>query len=52
MTVHKPIDKGNLSERVYSIIRTALMDGQYQPGDRLRISALAEEFGVSITPVA
>ncbi|MBD9613688.1 MULTISPECIES: GntR family transcriptional regulator [Pseudomonas] len=51
MTVHKPIDKGNLSERVYSIIRTALMDGQYQPGDRLRISTLAEEFGVSITPV-
>lgn len=51
MTVHKPIDKGNLSERVYAIIRTALMDGQYQPGDRLRISALAEEFGVSITPV-
>jgi DNA-binding GntR family transcriptional regulator len=51
VTVHKPIDKGNLSERVYSIIRTALMDGQYQPGDRLRISTLAEEFGVSITPV-
>lgn len=51
VTVHKPLDKGNLSERVYSIIRTALMDGQYQPGDRLRISALAEEFGVSITPV-
>ncbi|MFJ4396521.1 GntR family transcriptional regulator [Pseudomonas sp. NPDC089396] len=51
VTVHKPIDKGNLSERVYAIIRTALMDGQYQPGDRLRISALAEEFGVSITPV-
>jgi DNA-binding GntR family transcriptional regulator len=51
VSVHKPIDKGNLSERVYSIIRTALMDGQYQPGDRLRISALAEDFGVSITPV-
>jgi DNA-binding GntR family transcriptional regulator len=51
VTVHKPIDKGNLSERVYAIIRTALMDGQYQPGDRLRISTLAEEFGVSITPV-
>lgn len=51
MTAHRPLDKGNLSEQVYSIIRTALMDGQYQPGDRLRISTLAEGFGVSITPV-
>ncbi|SDN03515.1 GntR family transcriptional regulator [Ensifer sp. YR511] len=47
----KPIDKGNLSERVYANIRNALMDGEFEPGDRLRISALADELGVSITPV-
>jgi DNA-binding GntR family transcriptional regulator len=47
----KPIEKGNLSERVYANIRNALMDGEYQPGDRLRINSLAEELGVSITPV-
>jgi DNA-binding GntR family transcriptional regulator len=47
----KPIEKGNLSERVYTNIRNALMDGEYQPGDRLRINSLAEELGVSITPV-
>ena len=47
----KPIDKGNLSERVYANIRSALMDGEYQPGERLRINALAEQLGVSITPV-
>lgn len=47
----KPIEKSNLSERVYANIRGALMDGEYQPGDRLRISSLADELGVSITPV-
>jgi DNA-binding GntR family transcriptional regulator len=45
------INRGNLSEQVYSGIRGSLMDGQYEPGDRLRISGLAEELGVSITPV-
>lgn len=45
------IDKGNLSQQVYNAIRDSLMDGRYEPGDRLRISALADELGVSITPV-
>jgi len=45
------INRGNLSEQVYKAIRGSLMDGQYQPGDRLRISRLADEMGVSITPV-
>lgn len=45
------IDRANLSESVYRRIRTALMGGQYAPGQRLRIGALAEQFGVSITPV-
>lgn len=41
----------NLSARVYATIRSALINGQYAPGQRLRISALAEELGTSITPV-
>ncbi|MFB2551932.1 GntR family transcriptional regulator [Ensifer soli] len=45
------IDRGNLSSQVYDAIRNSLMDGRYPPGDRLRISALADELGVSITPV-
>lgn len=45
------IDRGNLSEQVYSVIRGTLMDGRYEPGERLRIGALADELGVSITPV-
>lgn len=47
----KTIEKENLSSRVYSEIRNALMNGQYEPGERLRISALAGQLGVSITPV-
>jgi len=51
-----PILKGkvgreNLSDRVYSIIRSALMDGQFETGQRLKISEISNELGVSITPV-
>ncbi|MFO1320110.1 MAG: GntR family transcriptional regulator [Burkholderiales bacterium] len=45
------IDRANLSEITYRRIRMALMSGEYPPGERLRIAALAEQFGVSITPV-
>jgi DNA-binding GntR family transcriptional regulator len=45
------IEKTNLSTRAYAEIRDALMNGQYEPGERLRIAALAEQMGVSITPV-
>lgn len=45
------IDRANLSEITYRRIRMALMSGQYPPGERLRIATLAEQFGVSITPV-
>ncbi|QWK80586.1 GntR family transcriptional regulator [Ochrobactrum sp. BTU1] len=45
------INKGNLSEQVYASIRASLMDGRYEPGERLTIANLAEQLGVSITPV-
>ncbi|AHK47433.1 GntR family transcriptional regulator [Ensifer sp. ENS11] len=45
------INKGNLSEQVYSTIRSSLMDGRYEPGERLTIASLADQLGVSITPV-
>jgi DNA-binding GntR family transcriptional regulator len=51
MSTLKQIPKQSLSDRVYLDLRTALMDGQFEPGDRLKISALAEELGVSLTPV-
>lgn len=45
------IDKSNLSKQVYNLIRGTLMDGKYEPGERLKIDPLAEELGVSKTPV-
>src|SRR6218665_3771169 len=45
------VEKQNLPERVYVEIRNALMNGQYPPGERLRIAVLAEVLGTSITPV-
>ncbi|BCP56121.1 GntR family transcriptional regulator [Kaistia sp. 32K] len=45
------IAKSNLSEQVYDSIRSSLMEGRYQPGERLTIASLAEQLGVSITPV-
>ncbi|MFC7518039.1 GntR family transcriptional regulator [Herbaspirillum sp. GCM10030257] len=51
MTSLAPVEKSNLSSRVYDEIRSALMNGQYVPGDRLRISELAASLGTSPTPV-
>ena len=51
MTALARVEKDNLSSRFYQEIRSALMNGQYVPGDRLRISDLAESLGTSPTPV-
>jgi len=51
MSKLQQIEKENLSMRIYRQIRRALIDGQYAPGERLRISELAEALGTSITPV-
>jgi DNA-binding GntR family transcriptional regulator len=47
----KPVAQGNLSERVYESLRSALIEGRFEPGERLRTSELAADLGVSITPV-
>jgi DNA-binding GntR family transcriptional regulator len=41
----------SLSMQLYTSLRQALMNGQYEPGHRLTIAGLAEEYGTSITPV-
>lgn len=51
MTKLKKVERESLSEQVYRRLRGALIDGDYEPGDRLRIAALAESLGVSGTPV-
>ena len=50
-SVLKTIERENFSSRAYFVIRNALMNGQYAPGERLRIKDLAKQLGVSITPV-
>ena len=47
----KPIENENLGQRAYQALRSALIDGRYHPGDRLRLRDLADELGVSVTPV-
>ena len=47
----RPIESENLGQRAYQEMRTALADGRYHPGDRLRLRDLAEELGVSVTPI-
>lgn len=41
----------NLNSAVYSALCDALIQGRFQPGDRLKIRDLAEQFGTSVTPI-
>jgi DNA-binding GntR family transcriptional regulator len=45
------IDHENLSSKTYRQLRQALLEGRFEPGQRLRIGSLAEMLGTSITPV-
>lgn len=50
-TVTDVADKSTLSETVYSAVRTAILGGQLRPGQRLKVSDLAAEHGVSLNVV-
>jgi DNA-binding GntR family transcriptional regulator len=41
----------NLQEQLYQNIRSALLEGRFQPGERLKIRDLAAEWGTSPMPV-
>lgn len=45
------IDQKALSTQVYNILKERIITDVFKPGERLAIEALAEEFGVSRTPV-
>lgn len=47
----KTIEHDNLSSTVYATLCDALIKGQFQPGERLKIRDLAEMLGTSVTPV-
>ncbi|MCA0851319.1 GntR family transcriptional regulator [Salipiger thiooxidans] len=44
-------EKVNLQERVYTILRNALIRGQFEPGAQLTIRTLAKLLGTSTVPV-
>ena len=46
------IDRNGLSERVYSTLKEAIMEGKFPPGERLSPEELAKHFEVSITQCA
>lgn len=45
------LSQGSLSSRVYEVLRSALMAGDYEPGEWLKIQNLAEKLGTSVTPI-
>jgi DNA-binding GntR family transcriptional regulator len=49
----KPIPKGRISarEKTYRCLKSAIFSGRFRPGERLAEEHLAEELGVSRTPV-
>jgi len=49
--VFAQLDRSSLYETVYSQIALALIEGQLQPDDKVRIRSLADQLGVSVTPV-
>ncbi len=47
----QPIARGALWDRVYAALESALLSGRYVPGKRLVLREVADELGVSLTPV-
>lgn len=45
------ITRGALWDRVYAALESALLSGRYAPGERLVLREVADELGVSLTPV-
>jgi DNA-binding GntR family transcriptional regulator len=45
------LDHASLNGAVYGALCDALIEGRFQPGDRLKIRDLAEQFGTSVTPI-
>lgn len=46
-----PVAQGSLSQRVYGTLREGLINGNFNPGQRLIMQDLADQLGTSITPV-
>lgn len=47
----EPIERDTLWDRAYAALRSALLAGRYRPGDRIVLRQVADELGISLTPV-
>ncbi len=45
------LEHQTLNDRAYAALKKGLMSGQFKPGEALRIRQLAEDYGISVTPV-
>ena len=45
------IDRRDLSDQVYQVMKREILSGGLHPGERLSLEAFAQRFGVSVTPV-
>ena len=46
-----PLSRKNLSEQIIDAIRDAIVEGRFRPGDKIPEADLAEQLGVSRTPI-
>lgn len=47
----KLLDHESLSSTVYTAMCTAIREGKFKPGDRIKIRDISKQFGTSVTPV-
>lgn len=45
------LKRTNLDEEVYDILLKDILDGKYEPGQKIRVEDMAKEMGISCTPV-
>lgn len=50
-TVHAPIEHADLNTKVYDRVRASVLSGELRAGQRLNLTALSDQLGVSRSPV-
>lgn len=49
--VTSELNRSPLGEQIYDLLRTAIINGEFAPGQRLSSQELSERFQVSVTPI-
>ena len=51
MIPYTKIEATPLNERISTLLKDAIIEGQFKPGEEIGLTAIAERYGVSRTPV-